>query len=39
MPKKLSKEVIEVLRNSYDEKGSTSIVMRKWENKETFKNN
>lgn len=39
MPKKLSKEVIEVLRNSYDEKGSTTIVMRKWENKETFKNN
>lgn len=33
MPKKLSKEVIEVLRNSYDENGSTSIVLREWEKK------
>lgn len=38
MPKEITKEVIKVLRDSYDEKGSTSIFIRKWEDKNTFKN-
>lgn len=38
MPKKMTPEVIEVLRDSYDKEGSTSIFRRKWETDRDFEN-